>query len=171
MRNHFLETAYEAIQEGKEPVLEDILLSEAPNAEQEWVEKNIIKPLAQVIANINVSRSHIPTYIGREAVKAEVEKLEKVKQSFIDIWHNIEDVRMKTPGSHDPVPATPPEVAATDTLIKRLKGVENPNIKAYKQIKFPTLDTTKEFAAHLRSIGLNPTVAGVMVSYPRDTAK
>jgi hypothetical protein len=171
MRNHFLEAAYEVLQEGTEPVMEDVLLTEAPNAEQEWVEKNLIKPLAQVIANINISRSHIPTYIGRDAVRTEVERLEKVKQSFIDIWHNIEDVRMKTPGAHDPVAAVAPEVAATDALIKRLRGVENPNIKAYKQIKFPTLDATKEFAAHLRSAGLNPTVAGVMVSYPRDTAK
>lgn len=160
MRNHLLEEAYIDLQEGKSPE-EILLLSEAPNAEQEWVEKNLIKPLSQVISNMHQARSHISSYVSRDAVKEHVEKLEKVKESLLEIWHNIEDIRMSQPGANTPAPS--PEVKDLGALVKKLKGEIHPTDKTW--VKFSTIEAAKTFIAAAVAAGYQTDSQGATVRY------
>jgi len=105
MSNHLLEETYD-IMRGVSPI--DPLLTESPDPEQIWLEKNIITPLSTLISVISTSRGTLPTYLSREKVKLDMSKLEKMKQSYLDIWHGIEDVKTSNLSHPNNIPTPQP---------------------------------------------------------------
>lgn len=163
MSNHFLSEAYKDMSAAA-PATQ--LLTEAPNQEQVWLERHLIKPITQLIANLHMARSYVNGQLEREKVLENAQKLEAIKNNFLELWHNIEDNK-----GPDEEPAESPEVVDVDRMLKRLRAIPNPSFKGTKrQVKFSTPEAVKQFLTFAKVHGLNATNVGNIVQYDHPKA-
>lgn len=171
MRNHLLEESYSELKEQQSVVQPSELLVEAPTPEQEWLSKNIISHLQKAIDGVNVSRSHIPTFISRHDVRKHVEELQAVQNKMLEIWHNIQDVI----GDKQPAqPMTQSHILSQQEIVSKVKalhGMINPSLQGiHGQAKFGNPENAKTFAEFLTAAGFKVQTQGVIVSYTRPSA-